>query len=88
MKYTDRFMTVPISIFDNEAMRLTGKEDLTDSFTKILPGQIESYRPSYAAGGDISNMDSTFVRFKSGDEFLVRMPLEEFEQALCFHMDE
>lgn len=80
MTFTDRFLRLPIAVYDKHVKNLTGKENLYDSWIKINPHQIESYRPTNPEGED--DKDTTMVYMKSGDSSMINMPVDEFEELL------
>lgn len=89
--FTDRFIKVPIVLFDSNQNKLTNKEDYEcdqiDSFKKILPPCIESYEPAMPAGDGfgIDNQTCTYITMKSGDSFLAFIDTKSFEKLLNEH---
>lgn len=80
MSFTDRFIKLPIRIFNVKQKELTGKEDLEDSYIKINPLDISSYRPSYT--DDDNALDHTTIETKSGDTTTICLTIDEFETAI------
>lgn len=80
MTFTDRFLKLPIAVYDKQVKNLTGKENIYDSWIKINPHQIESYRPTSPEGEDDKETTSLFM--KSGDSTMIQMPVNEFEELL------
>lgn len=76
MNFTDKYMRLPIKVFDQKSKDLTGKEELADSVIRINPMNIESYRPS------MDDENAVVVITKSGDNFAVYLSLEVFEKEL------
>lgn len=77
--FTDRYLRVPIKIYDEEEKELTGTQNESDSYEMINPFRISSYRP----GGDDEN--TTFLSFENGDELLVYWNIRYFERAANDH---
>lgn len=63
-------------------MELTGSEITKDTYEKILPYAIESYRPS-----DENDGKCLHLSLRSGSTMLVYMTVEEFERTLDKHSD-
>jgi hypothetical protein len=81
MVFTDRFIKVPIKVYNTRVKELTGDEgELTDSWEKINPFEIQSYRP------DIDNENELIVTVKNRDPFTVYLSVEEFEKLLNNHL--
>lgn len=79
MAFTDRFITLPIKVYDRKQAELTGHEDYEDSFIKINPFEISQYKPS--TDGDEWG-ECVHLVMKGGDDFNVYLTIEEFETAL------
>lgn len=75
--FTDRFMNVPIKLYDLEHKELTGAEVTKDTYTYINPFEIYAFRPS-----DENNGDCTHVSMKSGESLLVYVHIDEFIKML------
>jgi hypothetical protein len=75
MAFTNRFIKFPIRVFNKEEQSLTNNAEQVDSWLKLNPLQIESYRP------DIDE-EGIGVMLKSGDSVVVFISEEEFEQKL------
>ena len=80
-KFTDRFIKVPISIFNVKEKDLTGKENLEESYMKFLPFELALYRPTYTDDEKL-DLTATTVILKCGDSTIVNMPIEDFEKLL------
>jgi hypothetical protein len=78
--FTDRFINVPIKLYDLEHKELTGAEVTKDSYTYINPFEIYAFRPSDENGGEC-----THVSMKSGDAVLVYVHINEFIKMLNEH---
>ncbi len=81
--FTDRFIKVPISVYNIKEKELTGKEILEDSWFKFLPFELAGYRPTY--DDNFSDKDYTTIILKSGDTTTANIPPEEFEKLLNEH---
>lgn len=80
--FTDRFIELPIEMFNRKEAELTGDQDRSafESFGKFNPMQIEGWMPAY---DNNNNPDSkTSVYFKSGESVLVLLGIEVFERKL------
>lgn len=88
MKFTDRFLKLPVRKFNAEESELMGKDDYeceqVDSFEMILPSKIESYEPAMPAGGGFGadKETCTQVNMQSGKTILAWMNVYEFEEML------
>lgn len=80
-KFTDRFVEVPISIFNVKEKEMTGKENLEDSWFKFLPFELAAYRPTYF-DDESTRQDCTTIILKSGDTTIANMTPEDFEKLL------
>ncbi len=80
MSFTDRYIKVPIKLFDKQIKELTGKYESEDSYLKINPFEIVKYRQSWDDGSEI-----VCVTDKLGDATLVYLTLNEFETLLNNH---
>jgi hypothetical protein len=80
MAFTDRYIKLPIKIFDIKEKDLTDKENLIDSWWKLNPYRIESYRPSEQPSAD--ERSYTVIVTDSGDSTTVYLTIDEFEALL------
>lgn len=78
--FTDRFIKVPIMEYDSKHKELTGQEILRDSFEKINPMDISSYRPTYPMEEPLRHCVNIY--FKNGNSTLAYFSIKEFEQLL------
>ena len=78
--YTNRFIKLPIKVYDKTHMDLTGEEITMDSFEMINPFFIGSYRPSTENNGN-----AVHVTFRDGGTMLIYLPINEFESTLNKH---
>ncbi len=83
MAFTDRFIKVPIGVYDVETKNLTGKEDTVDSWMKFLPFEIATYRPTYS----VDDPETEYVNLvlKCGDVSVVHLTVKEFEDLINLH---
>ena len=86
MKFTDRFLSIPIKVYDADIKELTGKANYEDSFMKILPSEISHYKPS--TDGENDDIDCTFIHMKNGNTFFVYWTVAEFEEKINHHQYE
>lgn len=80
MKFTDRFITVPIKVYNIAEKELTGKENSEDSYEKIDPFEIASYRPTWDS--EFPEQKCCGVTYKSGSTLVVFLSIEYFEEIL------
>lgn len=80
MSFTDRFIKLPVRIYDKKAKDLTGVEDLEDSWEKINPFEISNYRPAYPSEDE--ELNCTNVMLKNGEAILTYLSVPEFEKLL------
>jgi hypothetical protein len=78
--FTDRYIKVPIRVYNVEEKELTGKENTVDSWMMLNPYCIESYRPSTDENGN--GEPYTIVVQKSGDSTTVYLTVQEFEKMV------
>lgn len=82
MKYTDRFIRMPIKLLNQDHFDLTGDEITTDSYLMLNPLNISSYRPSMENGGD-----ATQVSFKDNSSVLIYLKINLFEEIINKHQE-
>lgn len=80
MPFTDRFIKVPIKVYDVAQKELTGKEELEDSWLKFNPFELSNYKPS--KDESVSDDPICHITLKNGYGTLVYMPVEELEKLL------
>lgn len=94
MAFTDRFLKVPIYLFDSKEQEISGKEyhelNNVKTFVRINPFEISSYRQTFAKeNGDVSfgedTLNWTIIELKSGEDYTALMPIHEFEKLLNAH---
>ena len=80
MAFTDRFIKVPVKVYDTKTKELTGEEgELTHSWEKINPFEIQSYRPN------VEDEKEIIVSVRNRDPFTVYLSVEAFEKLLNDH---
>lgn len=86
MAFTDRFISIPIIVFDILEQELTDKPENECSsfqtFRKINPMRIESYQPAIPRDLDFdkSNLTTTSIIMYSGERVMAFMTCEELEE--------
>lgn len=89
--FTDRYIKVPVILYDTKEENILGKEDYDceqiETMARINPFEIEYYRSGIHNKDDFEekNMTVTSVFFKSGESLLVFMHIDEFENLLNSH---
>lgn len=74
----NRFIKLPIKIYNEQDAELTGKQDKLDSFEMINAQYIYRYRPTW----DEDDLNCVCVTFKDGTNILVYLSMQEFEEQL------
>lgn len=86
--FTDRYMAVPIQLYNSKESDITGKEahecENIQTYAKINPFDIEYYRPGIIDELEFEekNMEITSVYFRSGESLTVFMDIISFEKQL------
>lgn len=83
--FTDRFIKVPIGVYDKQLKELTGNENTEDSYMKFNPFELATYRPTYTT--DEPEIEVVSMTLKSGDVTVVLMSMQEFEDLINLHND-
>lgn len=78
MAFIDRFMEVPIEIFDVRQQDLTGDAPLEKVISKILPMEISEYYGYTWNEGELR----TSLYMKNGRSFSVLLSQKEFERRV------
>jgi len=78
--FTDRFLKVPIKLYDVDHKELTGSEVTKDTYTYINPFDVYAFRPS-----DENNGDCTHVSMKSGETLLVYVHISDLIKMMNQH---
>lgn len=84
VKFTDRFIKVPICVFNIKHKELTGNEDCKESWLKFNPMELSNYKPSYDEGEP--DVEIVYIELKNGYGCLVYLSVSEFEKLLNNHM--
>lgn len=82
MMFTDRFLKVPIKIYNVKEKEMTGRAEYIDSYRMLNPFDISIYGPHI----DEDNVDCVNIYTKGGDSMNVYMTIGAFEIALDKHM--
>ena len=86
MSFTDRFICATVLIYDGAAAKYKDEKDCETipTIVKINPFKIESYQQSIPLNLDFSEESKTCtnVTMESGEEHLLRLPIDEFEKLL------
>lgn len=89
--WTERFIKIPIRVFDSKEKDMTGKEDFecdwVGTFKSILPNRIESYEPAMPSseGFGRDKQIATSITMQSGESFMGFINIEEFEKLINKH---
>lgn len=83
MAFTDRFLKIPIKIFDRKEAELTNNPVYEDSWMKINPFEISDYKPTLDK--DNENIECTYLSLKNGIGMFVYLTTGEFETLLNEH---
>lgn len=88
MKFTDRFIEVPIELFNKDVGDLIGsdKADTMNAVAKINPFEISFYREAMEQSEDASDdLNKVIVYFKNGESLYLPISLSAFEKLLNAH---
>ncbi len=79
--FTDRFIMVPVELYSINAELIGYNEDSKTNtvLVRINPLDISIYR-EYSEGGLLTG--ETTVILKNGENFIIHMPINEFENLL------
>lgn len=83
MAFTDRFIKVPIGVYDVALKEMTGNENTEESWMKFLPFELATYRPTYST--DDKPLEWVSMTLKCGDVSLVHLSVKEFEDLINLH---
>lgn len=83
MKFTDRYIKVPIMVHDIAEKNIMGKEVNAESWYKFNPFELAGYRPSYSS--ERPDEEIVSMELKSGETTLVYLCADEFEKLLNEH---
>lgn len=79
--FTDRFIEIPIRVYDVKTKELTGNEINEDQIMKLNPFDISRYYPVNADDND-TDFTCTMVVFKDGESVVCYATFDEFEKIL------
>lgn len=77
--FSDRFVRLPIRVYNRDEQDLTGESMEIDTYEMINPFTIGSYRPTTEPEG------ATTLTFKDGTSMMVYMSIDEFESYMNNH---
>jgi hypothetical protein len=82
MSFTDRFIKLPIQVFDSKLAESIGEDkcEYVDSFIKINPFEISSYKETDS--DKFNGKRHTYINMKDGGGFYVFLSIEKFEELL------
>jgi len=80
MRFTDRFIKIPIKVYNKAQADLVNKIEYEDSWMKISPFEISEYKPTQDEENE--NYDCVYLVMKSGSGVFVYMSINEFEALL------
>jgi len=83
MAFTDRFIKIPIKIYDRKEAEITNNPVYEDSWMKINPFEISDYKPTFDKDND--NVECTYCSLKNGNGMYVYLSITEFEKLLNDH---
>lgn len=86
-QFTDRFIKVPIRLYDARQKELMGAACEFDSSEKLDPNEIAAYHVSFEERDGNNQFECTQIYMKSGYTFLVHMTPARFEKLLNDHYD-
>lgn len=86
-RFTDSFLEIPCLVFDQEVADIIGKKGsempLIEVVAKIIKTEIDSYAEAIPLDDFRSdNKIWTGIQMKSGQHYIVNMPLDDFEKLL------
>lgn len=87
------YLRLPIKLYNKQEQELQGKElsdcELMPVELRILPSEIESYRPSFndetkgeESGFHAANLTISLLRTKSGDDYYIYMTCDELDKLI------
>ena len=85
MKFTDRFIELPIELFNKDVGDLIGsdKAETTNAIAKVNPFEISFYRETSEQSEDATDeLNSVMVYFKNGESLYIPINIAEFEKLL------
>lgn len=85
MKFTDKYVKLPIKVFNTEQKELTGNAELFDSNMYILPSEISNYKITEDDEDELREI--VHLKLKNGDSFYVYLTLKQFCETLDKHQE-
>lgn len=80
MNFTDRFIKLPIKIYNKKDAEVMGKAEYEDSWMAINPMEVCTYKPTVDLENEV--YEATYLTLKNGDGFYVYQTIKEFEELL------
>lgn len=77
--FSDKFVRLPIRVYNRDEQDLTGDAMEIDTYEMVNPFTIGSYRPTTDPEG------GTTVTFKDGTSMMIYMTIQEFESYMNNH---
>jgi hypothetical protein len=75
--FTNRFVVLPIQVYNKKQQELTGNEDYENCTLRVLPMEICEYYPYDDDGKEVTQI---FLKNERG--YQVDLSIEEFEEVL------
>ncbi|MBS1915668.1 MAG: hypothetical protein JST87_05285 [Bacteroidetes bacterium] len=88
MPFTDRYIKVPIKLYNASEEDLMGKKaddcEMIQIELRLNPFKIEDYYPAIAGEEDFdeANLNTTRIIMESGEKHLAYMNIDQFEKLL------
>jgi len=82
-EFTDRFVELPIKVFNVKEKELTGNAEYFDGTIHIIPAEISSFKES--SDDDLNEEEIVHISMKNGDAFNVYMTIDKFKELLNTH---
>lgn len=80
MSFMDRFIKLPIQIYDHAEADVTGKRDYEDCYAYFLPTEIDEMFPTTSSEDD--DIPVTFIYLKSGRSAVVQLHIDHLIDLL------
>lgn len=85
MNFTDRYIKVPVDLYEKSKADMIGYSEETKSgnvLMRICMDEISHYRPSLDDNDELKN---TLIHMINGDTFHLALTVKDFEKALNSH---
>lgn len=79
-RWTDRFIFLPISVYNVKEQEITGSADSVDSYLKTLPTNIVEYRPTFLESRP--DQEATEITKRNGDTAVITLSVQQFEETM------